>query len=267
MKAGVHIQVAASGTSSFLKNAFFETPFKIMNITEDKRIHPLHLMLMSSSPGILDNDEYCFKVNVESGAGLHLHTQAYQRLFQMKDAASQQMDIHLADNASFVYLPHPTVPHAQSSFTSRNNFFLCSKYSLVFGEILTCGRGLNDERFLFSKYHSISKISINDKLVIKENLLVMPSRINVHSMGQMEGYTHQASFLFLQEEVDMVPLQSALLAFISSEKNIEAGVSSLPVNGLMVRLLGYGAEQLYSCMQQMLSIVKLHTLKTVADEC
>lgn len=248
MNAQLHIQVGERKGSSYLKHAYFTTPFKVANITEDKTLHDLHLMLMSSSPGILDGDMYDIKIEIEKNCSLHLHTQAYQRLFTMQQGASQQMNVHLADNVSFVYLPHPSVPHEQSIFTSRNNFYLSNNCHFIFGEILTCGRKLNGEVFLFSKYHSINQIFLNDKLVIKENLLMQPSVIDVHAIGQLEGFTHQASFIYLQEDADIKHLQTTLLELLAEEKNIDYGITITPVNGLLIRLLGHGAEQLHKLL-------------------
>jgi urease accessory protein len=267
MKAGVHIEIASAGNISFLKNAFAETPFKIANITEDKKNDPLHLVLMSSSPGILDGDEYHISFNLAAGTSLQLHTQAYQRLFQMNNYATQQLKVDVGADASFCYLPHPTVPHRQSSFISTNNFYLQKGSRLVFGEVLTCGRKLNDEQFLFSKYQSISNIYVEKRLAVKENLLMMPGLINVHAMGQLEGYSHQASFIYLQEDTNMQALQATLLVFLSAEKDMDAGISILPVNGLIIRLLGYGAEQLYDCLQKINAMLPFSAPKSIAYEC
>lgn len=191
-----------------------------------------------------------------------MHTQAYQRLFQMKEGATQELNVHVSNDASFSYLPHPSVPHQQSVFTGINNFFLGNNCTFIFGEVLTCGRKLNGESFLFSKYHSITKVFIHNKLVIKENLLMQPSLINVQAMGQLEGYTHQASLIYLQPGADCKTLQAAIIALLSTQKNIELGISIAPVNGLIIRLLGQGAEQLYNCLQRIAAILKIQTEKS-----
>lgn len=250
MNASLHIQVADRNGCSYLNQSFFTTPFKVANITEDKNSHQLHLMLMSSSPGILDRDVYDIKIDVAENCSLQLHTQAYQRLFNMKTGASQQMNVDIADNASFIFLPHPSVPHEKSSFISRNNFYLGNNSKLVFGEVLTCGRKLNGELFRFTKYHSITQVFINNKLIIKENLLMQPSLVDANTIGQLEGYTHQASMIWLQEDADVKIMQEQLLQLLSSETNIEYGVTAAPVNGLIIRLLGNGAEQLYELLNK-----------------
>jgi urease accessory protein len=265
LKAELHIQVADRDGCSYLKKAFFTTPFKVANITEDKSAQQLHLTLMSSSPGILDGDEYNLKIEVEENCSLQLHTQGYQRIFHMKQGsgATQQLNVHVANNSAFCYVPHPSVPHEQSGFTAHNNFYLSSNTLFIFGEVLTCGRKLNGEAFLFSKYHSITKIFFNNKLLIKENLLVQPALINVHAIGQLEGYTHQASMIYLQPGVDCKALQTTITELLSIEKNIETGITAAPANGLIIRLLGQGAEQLYNCLKSISSF--LQTNKILQD--
>lgn len=92
---------------------------------------------------------------------------------------------------------------------------------------------------------------------------MQPSLINVHAIGQLEGYTHQASMIYLQPNVDCKILQSTIIELLSTEKNIELGISIAPVNGLIIRLLGHGAEQLYNCLQRVAQILQAQTSKTL----
>ena len=259
MNAQLQLQIAYRDGCSYVKKVFFTTPLKVANITEDKTARQLQLMLMSSSPGILDGDVYQLKIEVEKSGSIQLHTQAYQRLFHMKHGATQQLNVHLADDSAFCFLPRPSVPHEQSIFTTHNNFYLSNNCQFIFGEVLTCGRKLNGEVFLFSKYHSITQVFINNKLVIKENLLMQPAFINVHAIGQLEGFSHQASMIYLQPNIDCKKLQAHIIKLLSTEKKMELGITIAPANGLIIRLLGHGAEQLYNCLQQVAEIVSLQT--------
>jgi urease accessory protein len=245
----LHIQTACANNTTYLKNCYCTTPFKVANITEDKKDPTLRLMLMSSSPGILDGDDYRLKIEVAENCSLQLHTQSYQRLFTMKEKACQQMEVHLAKDAAFCFIPHPAVPHEASDFTAKNSIFLSGNGSLIFGEILTCGRKLNGEVFLFSKYHTITEIFIHNKLVIKENLLMQPATINVNAIGQLQGYTHQASLIYLDEKADIKKIMAMVYELLSSQKEISVGVTAAPVNGLIVRILGQKAEQLFDCLK------------------
>src|SRR5438067_11289091 len=106
LKGKLHIETMLRNDKTFLKKSFSTPPFKIADVTEDKKQKALRLMIMSSSPGVLDGDEYHVELDVKEGCKLEWQTQSYQRLFQMKKGASQTMQVNLLQGASSIYLPH-----------------------------------------------------------------------------------------------------------------------------------------------------------------
>jgi urease accessory protein len=262
MIAKLNIETIFKNGITCLKQSYCTPPFKIANITEDKNSPLLQLMLMSSSPGILDKDEYEIKIELGESSSLQLHTQSYQRLFNMKRGAKQLIEVYLEKGAFFVFLPHPSVPHENSIFTTTNKFYLNTGCRLIWGEILTCGRKLNGEVFLFSKYHSVTEIFINNKLIIKENLLMQPLLIDPTAIGQLEGFTHQASFIFLDERTNYVDAADTIYEYLSLQPEIVFGITAGMVNGLIIRLLGYKAEQMHDCLKAITKIIE-HQTKTI----
>src|SRR5687768_18226569 len=83
---------------TFLKSVYNTPPFKLADITGNKKAQKLQLMIMSASPGVLDGDEYRIKIELAEDTEVELVTQSYQRLFQMKKGAAQSMDVHMADH-------------------------------------------------------------------------------------------------------------------------------------------------------------------------
>ncbi len=248
MISELNIETALRGSSTYLKNAYFSQPFKLANITEDKSSSNLQLMLMSSSPGILDGDKYLININVADGCSLELKTQSYQRLFTMESGASQQIDINIHNGASFSYIPHPCVPHKKSSFATKTKIYLTETSNLKWGEVLTCGRKLNGEEFLFSKYHSLTEIFLNGRLFIKENLLISPHRVDVNAMGQLEGFSHQASFICIGGNSAKANMAS-VISHIQKLAGINWGLSKLSDNAFILRVLGHKAEQLHQLLK------------------
>ena len=259
MIAELYIHTASRNGKTFLKNAFYSQPFKLADITEDRKNKTLHLMLMSSSPGILDNDEYNIKVELEEGCSIVLDTQSYQRMFQMKKGAKQEMDVRLARGSSFVFLPHPSVPHESSIFSTKQTFYLSEDCFLLWCEVLTCGRKLSGEIFRFSKFHSQTEIFLSGKLIVKENLLISPAMVDVNAMGQLEGFTHQASLICIGELISVISSIEEIQRLLENEKDICFGISALSVNGFVIRMMGYRSEQLYD-------IVKLIALHLSASQ-
>ncbi len=264
MIAELHIETKLRDGCTHLKKVYATPPFKIADVREDKRDKTLQLMLMSSSPGILDGDEYRIKVDLDEDCRLDLETQSYQRIFNMQGSALQQIEVHMRKGSSLQYLPHPSVPHENSDFTAKNNIYLSDKCSLIWGEVLTCGRKLNGEVFLFTKYHNLTEIFLNSKLIIKENLLILPKQINVNAIGQLEGYTHQASLIHINENADGKYLKENINTFLTDQTQIAYGITEAPTNGLIVRILGQKAEQLHYCLKAIANIINTKKLMAYA---
>ena len=255
MKAAFHISLDGVKGQTRLQNSYITSPFKLADITEPCNTGELQLVMMNASPGILDGDDYDIRIEQGAGSRLRLHTQAYQRIFNMKQGAQQRLEVHLKERACFVFLPHPTVPHENSIFSIRNHFYLQQPHRLIFGEVLTCGRKLNGEAFLFSKYHSHTRIYINQQLVISENLLMEPGMIQPATTGQLEGYSHQASLIMLDPRLNVKEVHCSLLTLLTEKKGIEFGITAAPANGLLIRLLGHGADALYQVLLQIEQLV------------
>lgn len=266
MRSSVKISVSVRANKTCLQECFFTPPFKVANISANKKEGDLQLMLMCSSPGILDNDHYEIDITINESASMQLHTQSYQRLFQMKSGATQQINVRMMEGSSFAYLPHPAVPHSNSIFTGRNNIYIKNNCTLTWGEIITCGRQLKGEVFNFSKYHNITQVFLNDRLVIRENLLMQPSLKDVQSMGQLEGFTHQASLIYLTSDNFIADKMNTVLEFLSTATSIEYGVSKTPANGFLVRILGFKAEQLHDILKRVAGIIETKHLLINASQ-
>jgi urease accessory protein len=249
LTANLHIETALGNERTILKKSFCTAPFKIADITEDKRQDKLSIMLMSSSPGILDDDEFYLEIDVAKRCNLELQTQSYQRLFQMKQGARQFLNVYMKEDSSFVYIAHPLVPHENSIFFTANKILMDESSSLTWGEVISCGRSHNGEIFKFSSYQSITEVFYKDKLVVKENILMKPTETDLRGIGQLEGYTHQASLIFIDKAKNINNKTEAVLRQLQQQENIEFGMSSLPVNGMIIRVLGYKAEQLFDLLK------------------
>ncbi|MCF2447243.1 urease accessory protein UreD [Dyadobacter sp. CY345] len=256
MIANLHIHAALREERTYLKKSYFSPPFKLADITENRREKWLHLMQMSSSPGILDGDQFHIKIELDENCHLQLHTQSYQRLFSMKKGASQLMEVFLEKGASFVYLPHPGVPQENSIFMTKNKIYLSEGCELIWGEIITCGRKLNGEIFKFSKYHAVTEVFMNNRLKIKENICLIPAETELQALGMLEGFTHQASLIFLKNDIDSASLIEKASAYLINEPDILFGITSAPESGLLVRLLGNKSEQLLDALKIIAKIFK-----------
>ncbi|WP_343743786.1 urease accessory protein UreD [Chitinophaga sp.] len=252
---------------SWLKDSYCTRPFKLANVGIYRQDPALYLMVMSSSPGILDGDHYDIDIRTEPHSKLQLQSQSYQRLFNMKTGAQQQQRIHMEAQSIFSYVQHPVVPHENAVFKSHTVAHMEDDCQFTFGEIITCGRKHSGEVFRFSKLHNITEIYHRGKLILKDNLLLQPQLLPMQAIGQMEGYTHQATLLHINTgAADMETALTALRQMLEEEQGITGGVSLPDARCLVVRILGNGGEQLYNCLRKMQQYFWQHAGDKVVNE-
>ena len=252
MTSNVYIRTGLNQTITILKESYCTQPFKIVNITEDKKSEPLHLMLKAASPGILDGDEYVIRIDLEEGSSLQLQTQSYQRLFSMKKSASQLLEVCIKEFSNFCFIGHPIVPHKDSSFYSKNKLHLSEKNcTLTWGEILTCGRKLNGEVFQYSSFQNITEIFIDSKIILRENVCIDPINNSVQGIGKMEGYSHQATLIHLNDQINVTQIKKEITEWLITQPDILYGITSTPINGFILKILGNKGEQLYEILNSL----------------
>lgn len=236
---------------SYLKDTFFTRPFRVADISEHRDDPALYLMVMSSSPGILDGDHYDIHIDVETGCRLQLQSQSYQRLFQMRNGAKQLQHITLHPGSELSYVQHPVVPHENAIFKGHNKIVLDDNCRFTFGEIITCGRKLSGEIFRYTTFHAITEVYHKKKLIVKDNVLLQPQRIPVDVTGQLEGYTHQATLLYVSTAADdLSEMPDRWHELLAGETGVETGISRAGPQVVALRMLGNGGEQLYACLQK-----------------
>lgn len=248
MTASLYLETGLRNGITFLKRCYYTPPLKIADVTEGSKTATLAVMLMSASPGILDGDRYDMHFHIAAGTSIKMYTQGYQRLFTMKGKAAQVTNVHLESGARLHFMPHPVVPHKGADFSATCNIYLAGNCVLCWGEVLACGRKANGEVFQYTRYHNVTSIYHYHRLVMKENLLLQPGSMPVDAIGYLEGYTHMANLVYLDESVQVKEVIALVVKWLALQPGIVYGVSAAPVNGITVRLLGDKAEQLYECL-------------------
>jgi len=251
MNSRVYIETYQRDKITYLKDSFSNQPFKIADVRENHQNPCLNLMLMSSSPGLLGGDYYEIDVQVKAGGALRLKTQAYQRIFTMDTMATQTMTIKVKEGSFFHFTPHPVVPHKDSSFKGVNHIYLSKNADLIWGEVITCGRKLNDEQFAYNYFENKTTIYQNNQPVIIDHLLYHPKKKMPLSLGQLEGHTHLSSLWILQEGIDIKRITKVISEYLAAYQQLTYGVSETPISGVVVKILGKQSEMLFDVIQQL----------------
>ena len=246
MVSNLRIEVEERDGQSFLRDAYVTQPFRIVPVGQYETDGASYLMIMSSSPGILSGDKYDIQVNVKNKARLQLQSQSYQRLFNMEHDASQIMTVKMHTGTSFSYVPHPVVPHEDSTFKSHNKIYIDDDCDLTISEIITCGRKHSGESFKYAHFQNLVEVYHHDHLILKDNVLLKPEIMPLESLGLLEGYTHQGTLIYLNtKNEDVLDHIEHFYKELEELEGVSFGISELQAKGFVIRVLGNGGEQMY----------------------
>lgn len=239
-----------------LDHSFFTPPFKILSLpnplASDKS---LTVIQMSSSPGILANDELHIDLHLQAHTHLRLQTQAFSRIQSMNrgEKATQHTQITLSEGSRLVYLPHPLVLHKDSAFEQQTHIEMADNSRLIYGEIVAVGRTLNNERFAFHHFSSLLTIHYQHRPLLIDRTQWHPHKMPLTALSQMEQFSHQGSLIYLHTGQDSPHFKqkvAELQQYYASAQDMLIGISQLNEFGLIVRLLAHRAEQIEHCFKQ-----------------
>ncbi|WP_214226444.1 urease accessory protein UreD [Pedobacter sp. B4-66] len=254
MDSAIKISVCVEEEKTVMKDSFYNMPYKIVPYGGQRDHQYLELIIMSSSPGIMDGDHLKIDIQVGEQANLHLYSQSYNKLHPMKTGATQQTVVNVGQDAFFQYIPYPITPFKDSIFHTVNEVHLEKGTTLLWGDIICAGRVHRDEVFQFQKLHSTTKIYKEGKIVYIDNQVLKPKDQPIDKMLFHEGYTHQATLIIasdfaleFKKEMDEI--------FIGEYEDITFGFTMCANDMVLVRALGNNGDLLYNF------------LKTVAGMC
>lgn len=233
-----------------LKDSYHNAPYKVVHYGSRHLQKHLELILMSSSPGLMDEDEVTITVDVHENAHLKLFTQSFSKLHPMKKGAVQKTTVNIKKGGVFKYIPHPVTPFANSIFKTVNEIQMDDSATLIWGDIIASGRVYSGESFAFKRFHSVTKVTCGKKLVLLDNQLLEPGRQPMESILFYEGYTHQATLIYVSPYAEEL---KAELDEILVEKfdHIDFGFTQCAPNAVMLRGMGKDGGVLHDWLSTM----------------
>ncbi|MDO4728352.1 MAG: urease accessory protein UreD [Bacteroidota bacterium] len=242
----IQLSCRREGERTYLDDRYFDIPYKLTHYGNPLFTDYLEMILMSASPGIMEGDLLNLKVHCKEGAAMKFYTQSYNKIHQMPHGkpAVQTCDYQLDENAKLQYIPHPTIPYANSIFVAKNNIHLKKTSHLIWGDIISGGRIHSGERFALKSYHTQTKVFMDEKLILLDNQKIEPETQPVEDLLFFEGYTHQGTLLIISKYADdfKKELDEILLEQFTDS---DYGFTQCTENALMIRIMSNSGDGIH----------------------
>jgi urease accessory protein len=216
---------------------------------------------MDASPGLFNGDVQEIDCTLEEGAHLFLTNQSSCKLHpSTRDDPSHQIQrFAVKEGALLEYFPEPIVPYAGSSHYGETIIFMETGAEAIIGEIITPGRIGREERFHYTKLSSQFSVYWNGKWTVWDSLCLQPEKW-VSMKGIFDQYTHLATLWVLSERVTKDHVDS-FRGLLKQESTAYHGVSLLPANGMVIRLLGNSVWHLQQLLTKCWDLVRQDLLE------
>lgn len=239
----IRLKASFKDEKTYLSDVFFTAPFKIIKPFRFKD-NGIKVLFMTASAGIMRGDEQKIQIDVDKNTKIMISSQSYEKIHKMEDGfATREAIINVEEEATLVYAPLPTIPFSNSSFKTSNKIYLKSKTSkLIFFDVLTCGRYTRGEIFEFDLYKSFNDIYLEDKLIIRDNMILEPKKNDLSGFGFFEGKTHLGTIFFCN--FNMKDADITYVRNLIDEKKLDGGATFLNEGSVLIRIFANSSEEI-----------------------
>ncbi|MDR3621858.1 MAG: urease accessory protein UreD [Paludisphaera borealis] len=219
------------------------------------------VFIISNSGGVLQGDRYTIDVRVARDAFAHVTTQAATKIHEMDaNYAMQVQDVVLEEGAYLELLPDQVIPFRRSRFLTRTRLEIHPTATLLYSEILTCGRKYyrGGECFVFDLFSSTVHAERPDGSdLFTEKFLIEPNREPPRAAGAMGDFDVFGNVILLTPKHHADRILAQVPAVFDRETRCAAGASRLPNDaGLIFKVLGMETEPVRAKVREFWSLVR-----------
>ncbi|KAK6536518.1 hypothetical protein TWF281_000746 [Arthrobotrys megalospora] len=156
----IHVRVLPPSKLT-LHQLNYKYPLKLISPAPSQWAKSLTVFVLSYGGGLVSGDAVNLRVVVEKGGRLCLQTQGSTKIFKQTPSSPptiQRMTVRIQPGASFLLLPDPVQPFAESNYIQHQIFELedttDDTSSLVVLDWVTEGRTARDEHWSFKRFES-----------------------------------------------------------------------------------------------------------------
>ncbi|MDO5517073.1 MAG: urease accessory protein UreD [Clostridium sp.] len=190
--------------------------------------------------GYVEGEKYRFEITLKNRARSIITTQSSTKVYKCEhnDETKQETKIILKDSSVLEYVTNSVILYKDAIYKQVNEIYMDDDSTLIYSDGITSGWSKDGESFTYSRALLNTKVYLNDRIVLLDNLLVNPKENDVRGLGYFEGYENFGTLLVINKNItsDIIELLKQKVRDLGLP--IDFGISELEVNGFVCRVLG-----------------------------
>ena len=242
----VDVRFEKSQNKTVLRNEFSRIPLKIIKPFYPEEDGTAYLTIISPTGGHLGGDKLEFRFDIAKESKTLITTQGATKIYKsIGDSVYSSMDINIAENSVFEFIPDPIIPFADSKYVQNVNVKMHEKSKFLYAETLYKGRVASGESFDYSLLELRLKVRMNNVPILTDSLVIKSQDNNIESEGLFESYPFLGSFYIIGEtRENLLSITTETDNLLSDKEEIIGGSTIFLDKGVMIRFLSKSAISL-----------------------
>lgn len=190
--------------------------------------------------GYIEGEKYKYNFTLRKGARSVITTQASTKVYKCENNKEirQETVIRLDDDSILEYITDSVILFKNAIYNQCNEIYMSDNATLIYNDGITSGWSADGESFTYKSVKMSTKVFMDNKIVMLDNLIISPQEDDIRGLGYFEGYENFGTLLVINKNItdDVVEHLRNLLSEIDIP--IKFGISRLEINGFVLRVLG-----------------------------
>lgn len=190
--------------------------------------------------GYVEGEKYRFEITLKNGARSIITTQSSTKVYKCEhnEETKQETKIILKDSSVLEYVTNSVILYKDAIYKQVNEIYMDDDSTLIYSDGITSGWSKDGESFTYSRALLNTKVYLNNRIVLLDNLLVNPRENDVTELGYFEGYENFGTLLVINRNITSDVIDILKQKVRELDLPINFGISELEVNGFVCRVLG-----------------------------
>jgi len=243
-----------------IKNLMVKPPLMIQKAMYPDANNPntAHIYIMSSACGILQGDRLKIDIKASQNSNAYVTTQSATKIYKTENQTpSQLINILVEKNSYLEFIPKQIIPHKSSEFYQKVNIRIDQSSTLVYSEIISCGRIAHGEEFDFnSLIFRTNAFNEKGEILFSDAMNIEPKKRRL-VFENLYGKKKIFSTIYIISKIlDNENLDSEINSLLQSMQ-ITGGVSQLPNKaGILIRILSDSIDEIEKTTFKITNIIK-----------
>ena len=208
--------------------------------------------LLQLGGGYVEGEKYKNEITLKRGARSIITTQAPNKVYKCpnKLITEQTTFIKLEEDSILEYITDTVILYKDAMYKQVNDIYMANSSTLIYTDGITSGWSPEGEYFQYTSAQLITRVYVDNKIVLLDNLLVNPRENDVTKLGYFEGYKNFGTLLVINKDITIEVIDLLREKIKKLGLPIDFGISEIEVNGFVLRVLGNLTQNIEAAIKE-----------------